>query len=429
MIRIGALLSLLVFVMPFFVHAADMELTPFVIDEKAKARDIIKKELTIRNTSNRKLNLYPGVNDVNPEDGKIVFVSAVSGEDREASLANWIELSRGVVELSPGEEKTMPFTIRVNMTALPGVYHAAISFSEGSTRTSAEQNGELVTLMVNVEILADIKESLQLNKFATDNFFLSGDDVLFDYQLENTGNQALQPKGEIRIYDRRGEEIAAVEVNGDGKLVAPEEVAQLASVWSAVQGFGKYKAMLNVEYGESQLASVQDTVFFWVVPWKQLALMLTVTLIAVIIFALYFHRWLEERHMQKFALAAGIPMPQPPPPQDPSVHRPGFFGRLAAKIAPRKSPLMTMAQTAPPVAHVAPAPPPAAPAPAAPVVPHATELTPAPERPTLKEALERSPTPHLDSYTGNVIDLKQRHEAIRKSEVPQSSVINLKKRS
>ncbi len=284
-------------------QSGDFSFTPVLIDEKAKPRDILKQTLTIVNTSNRKLNLYPSVNNIDPAEGQQEFAQAHNGTDRAASLANWIELSRGVIELGPGEEKTVPFVIRVNLTAVPGSYHAYISFYEGSTRESAEKTTALGKMTVNVEVLADVKEVMQLNKFFSDNIFFSGDDVLFNYQLENIGNQSLQPKGEIRVYDRKGREVAAVEVNKDGKTISPDEISQLASVWSAATGFGKYKAFINVDYGESQKASVQDTVFFWIIPWQQLVGMLVTSLMAIVFLALYVHRRMDARFHARLAHA------------------------------------------------------------------------------------------------------------------------------
>lgn len=303
----------IILMMPFSIRAegsAELSITPVLIDEKAKPRDILKEELTIVNTSNRKLNLYPSVNDIDPNEGKEGFVRAQNGTDRSVSLANWVELSRGVIEISPGEEKRIPFVIRVHLNAVPDTYHAYISFHEGSTRESAEKNKELANIAVNVEVQNDVKEVLQLNKFFTDNIFFSGDDVLFNFQVENIGNQDLQPKGEIRVYDRKGKEVASIPVNDEGKKISPTEMSQLASVWTAASGFGKYKAFLNVDYGSSQKASVQDTVYFWILPWQQLLGLFVASVLAVIFLALYVHKRMDARHHPALA---GVHMDVPPP--------------------------------------------------------------------------------------------------------------------
>ncbi len=302
---------------PLSAHAqsAQLTVTPVVIDEKAKARDIIKESVTITNTASHKLSIYPAVNNIEARDGEQQFTPAQGSEDLAASLANWIELSRGVIELSPGETKEVPFVIHVNLNAVPGTYHAQISFFAGTTRDEAQAAGALATVAVNLAVEEDVKEIMQLAKFTTGKFYLSGDDVRFDYLLENIGNQDLSPRGEIRVYDRTGAEVASVDVNKEGKAVSPEQISQLASVWSAAQGFGPYKALITVYYGRGQTASVQDTIFFWIVPWKQLIGLFVAGLAAVIFFAFWVHRSLEARiAARQIVVPAFAPTPASPAP-------------------------------------------------------------------------------------------------------------------
>lgn len=282
--------------------ADELVVTPVIIDEKGKIRDILKETITVTNAGERVLRLYPSVYDVSPAEGQAdQFVRAEDSLERSVSLANWIELSRGVIELGPGESKEIPFVIRINLNATPGKYYAHVTFGEGSTRDDSDAAEPLGTVTVNVEVQADIKEVLQLGSFFTDNIFFSGDDVLFNYQIENIGNQNLKPHGEIRVYDRRGVEVASIPVNQDGASFTPEQKALLASVWSGAEGFGKYKAFLDISYGSNQTASVQDTIYFWIVPWKELAAFFTVGALMVIFFVYSYHQKLERR----YALAHG----------------------------------------------------------------------------------------------------------------------------
>jgi|GEM_PF-2838618 len=282
----------------------DLMISPVVIDDKAKARDILKKIIKISNNTDRKLILYPSVNNINPNTGKEEFKQAFNAGDRADSLANWIEISRGSLELKPGEEKNISFIIRVNLNAVPGNYHAQISFSEGSTRQEAEAKEKKASLMVNLEVLEDIKEELQLGKFITDRIFFSGDDVLFKYDLENIGNKEVTPEGEIRIYNRKGEEVATINANKDNKIFGKDKLGQLASVWNAGSGFGRYKAFLNLSYGENRKGTIQDTVFFWVVPWKLILGIFGASFLAVIFFASVFHRWLERKRVAPLRVEA-----------------------------------------------------------------------------------------------------------------------------
>lgn len=395
--------------------------TPVIFNEKAKARDIIKQSITLTNTTERKLNLYPSVYDVSVTEGETGFTPAQGSEERSVSLANWIELSRGVIELGPGEEKVIPFVIRVHMDAAPGMYHAHISLSEGSTRESAEAGEPLSVVTVNVEVEKDVKEVLQLASFSTDNFFLSGDDVIFNYGVENIGNQELQPKGEIRIYDRSGKEIASIPVNKDGAVFSPEQKAQLASVWSGAEGFGKYKAFLNIDYGSSQVASVQDTVFFWIVPWKQLTLFFVIGILLVGAGVFYFHRRHEARLGFHPMPIAGFPQTAPYytptlPKKEKKPLWPFKFGgtSLPSVVPMPQKPAVQEVMTPQSVAHS-----PVAPVPqSAPV--HHVEHRP---HPTLLSV--SIPRPPVHGSTINLKDLPLRKKEIH--EVTDGHIINLKK--
>jgi hypothetical protein len=304
--RLGIAVVMLVAMVPLYAHAAApkvLQTSPAVIDQKVKQRDIIKQSIILQNVGERPLKLFPAVEDINPENGDQSFGYAGNADARSDSLANWIELSRGVIELAPGESKTVPFIIHINMNAVPGQYHAALTFTDGGTRDETQNKLPSGSVAVNVEVQADIQEDLQLLKFTTNRMAFSGDDIIFNYQVENTGNQDLQPSGDIRIYDRRGQEVATIDVNKEGKSVSPKQMAQLASSWGAASGFGQFKALITVNYGRSQTAAVTDTIFFWIVPWKQILGIFTTTLIALVVLALYFRQWFEERHLNKLAVA------------------------------------------------------------------------------------------------------------------------------
>lgn len=307
MLRSAATFFVLVLVLsPAMAFAADVSVTPAVVDLKGKPRDILKQTLHLINTSSHVVELYPRVDDTDTYSGEQSFQRAHGSDALAESFANWIELSRGVITISPGEEKDVPFVLRVHQDAATGLYHARIAFSSGATRADAESKDPVASVTINLEVEEDAKEILQINTFASDsNIVFTGDDVLFKYQLQNVGNRDELPTGEIRIYDRRGHEVASVDVNREGKTLVPDQSSQIASVWSAVEGFGKFKATINVRYGRNQTASVQDVAYFWIIPWKQLLMVLGVVMVAALILAFYFHRWLEERHFVKLA-AAGL---------------------------------------------------------------------------------------------------------------------------
>jgi hypothetical protein len=247
---------------------APYSVTPVVLNEKAKPRDILKKELLLTNNTEQRVGLYIAVRNIDPLTGEQVFEGPTVA-DTSISLANWIEITRGVIDLEPGETRKIPYLIHVNLNAKPGSYFARIAFHRGRNRIEAETKSTDVAMVLNLEVLDDAKERVQLAGFMSDASVVLGKEVEFTYAVSNVGNRDIEPRGVIRIFNRNGEEVGSVPVNVNGEAVTPEEKAQLASVWATEGRFGKYKAFLDLEYGESQVASVQDTVYFWVFPWKE----------------------------------------------------------------------------------------------------------------------------------------------------------------
>ena len=260
----------------------EFSITPVVANEKAKPRDIIKKELIVTNNTAQRKNLYITVENIDPTKGTQEF-KGPSSSDLSTSLANWVEITRGVIELDSFESRKIPYLIHVNLSAKPGSYHARIQFRTGPHRAAAESNPEGSELMLNLEVEDDANERLQLGNFMSEDGVVLGSSVSFSYLLENIGNRDIEPRGSIRIFNRRGEEVGSVPLNANGEEISPSNKKQLASAWSSSGRFGRYKAFLDLEYGENQLASVQDTVYFWVFPWKEiLAALVGVILLGVV---------------------------------------------------------------------------------------------------------------------------------------------------
>ncbi len=272
------------------VHAASLALTPAILDYKAKARDIIDEAITIKNLEARQVSLYPVVDNVQAQNGSESFIDQ-SVADLSASLANWILFSRAAIILSPSESRTIPLQIRVDLTAKFGTYHAIVAFPEGPTRYEAEQHlASAPSAAVNMEVQEDIQENVQLKKFAADKNFFWGLPASFTYQLQNSGNRAETPQGKIFIYDNRGKEVAAIPANQGASAVDPGALKSFFDAWNMGSGFGQYRALLSLSYGNESAPRIQDTVFFWVLPWQKVAGIVMTLFIVCMGLALWLHR-------------------------------------------------------------------------------------------------------------------------------------------
>lgn len=268
--------------------------SPLVIDIDVEARDIIAKEITVTNTGSQPVTLYPTVNNISMSEGGTIdaFLPPVES-DRTRSLSSWIEISRLGIDMKVGESRVIPLTIRINPNPVPGTYHARISFAHGDNRDQAEKlvyGGNAPGTVISATVVDKKMTFLKLSKFVVDRFVTHAQNQAAVYTFKNPGDETVVPKGEIIVYDTSGKEVAAIPVNTENKAIAPGEEYAFTTEMPIDGLFGKYKAFLSVEYGDSQRASVQDTSFFYAIPLKKLAIIIGVLMMLVGIGAWHLHR-------------------------------------------------------------------------------------------------------------------------------------------
>ncbi len=286
----GIATAMLASIVPFRVHAASVSALPAILDYHAKARDIIEGSLTLKNLSSRQIDIYPVVNNIAASSGAESF-TVPSIADLSSSLANWIQITRGMIELAPGESRAIPLEIRVNLAAKAGLYHALIAFPEGSSRADAEARlNEAATVTVNLEVQENIKENVQLKSFSADKNLFWGLPASFSYELKNSGNRAQTPTGDITIYDRRGKEVTTLIANKEGVALNPNDSHMFSNEWRGGAGIGQYKALINLQYGANN-EKLQDTIFFWVITPGELAIIIAIFVFLLIGALLAFHSW------------------------------------------------------------------------------------------------------------------------------------------
>jgi hypothetical protein len=118
--------------------------------------------------------------------------------------------------------------------------------------------------------------------FTTDRFTLNENDGTIKILLENTGDIALTPAGEVVVFDTRGKEMAAVPVNSTEQTLLPGQRLQLEEPLPFIPQLGRQKASLSLTYGKNQ-AAIFDTAFYYSLPWYYL---LTIFLILLSILSL-----------------------------------------------------------------------------------------------------------------------------------------------
>ncbi len=268
--------SILFFFLVFLLPAKAEESTstlivsPSIIDEKGKARDIFKYDIIFKNNTGQKINIYTLVDDITAENGAVEY-DGPGTADVKISLANWILFKRASIELEPGEEKTEQLEIDVSLYAIPGKRYAQLVYAYGSDRPDAQAKRKSVNFpktMLSIDVQDESVEKAQLTNFDADKKAFFKYPAGMHYAVKNTGNVEIEPSGYIYIYDRRGSEIAKLDANPDNKKIAANEEISFNQAWNEGSRFGKFKVKLELEYGSKDRRDIQDTIFFWMFPIK-----------------------------------------------------------------------------------------------------------------------------------------------------------------
>lgn len=274
--------------------AADVSVRPLLVDRVIEPRSLLTESITVTNTTQNKLTIYATVNEVSlDEGGEIKDFVPPGASDRTVSVTSWLEITRGRIELQPGETVTVPLTIAVHHDAKPGRYHAFVGFVYASKRYEAEAialSGKASGVIVRLELADQRREGLRISRFVVDRFVSGLNAHVAEITVENFGEVPATPTGEIIFYNSRGQEIAEIPLAGSVASLAPGERKLLQ--YPIPDGFslGRHKANIRLQYGSQQLAQLTDTTFFLVIPWKIVVLFLAIVLTLVIVLLLWWRR-------------------------------------------------------------------------------------------------------------------------------------------
>jgi hypothetical protein len=275
--------------------AENFTVSPLIIDYDAEPRDIINRDITLTNSTDRPIRVYASVHEVTVADNTEVleFIPPSMTEDRASSITSWLEISRARLELPPQGTLTVPLSIRIHPNAAPGVYHALVGFASGRNFDDIEsrvRSGQGVSSILKITIDDDRQTQLHLVSFMTNKFTISPEGNTLSLTVENTGDVPLSPEGEVIIYDTSGRELTAVPVNTGKAEIAPGERVVINETLPFIERLGRHKAHLTLKYGETGTAAVFDTAFYYSVPWYYMAILFALLTLVLILVAWVFKR-------------------------------------------------------------------------------------------------------------------------------------------
>jgi hypothetical protein len=268
-----------------------IEVTPQIIPEQVKASELHEYTITIKNNAEYKANIYAIVNDVSIEEGRQEHI-APSKLDKQTSLARWIRIKRSVIELMPGESIEVPLEVQVDINAISGKRYATISFPQGNNQKIARSRmmqEPVAQILLDFEVVDFVVERAQIKQFKPSRSVFLKPPVNLILGIENFGNRSVSPAGAVYIYNRRETMVGSIEIETKDDPIEPETSKEYNLNWLDSSGFGKFKAKLELEYGQGETRDMQDTAYFWVLPLKFLLIFLgglffVITVLTIIIF-------------------------------------------------------------------------------------------------------------------------------------------------
>jgi hypothetical protein len=212
---------------------------------------------------------FKGTNDLeNP-------VALLGGEKGPYSLKDYLKPEVSEFILKYGEKITIPVEISIPQNAEPGGLYGSVLVETNPVAEQSQSGKEGVRVVSRlgalffVRINGNIVENAGLKDFRTDRFFYEKGPVLFDIAMENKGSAHLVPYGIIEIKDMLGR--VAGRVEADPWFVMPGSIRTREIKWDSNWLFGRYGASLKVNRGYQNIVD-EKTIYFWVLPWKVLAI-------------------------------------------------------------------------------------------------------------------------------------------------------------
>ncbi len=282
-----------------------LSVTPALFEMSAEPLQEWRSSIKVVNPNPYPLTVYVEPLNFVPrgEGGDGSLVPVLETEEAGLTIAEWIEVERGAIEIPPEQTRDVQFIVRVPADAAPGGHFAAFTVSTrppAATPGAAQiRTAQVVTSLFFVRIAGEVVEQGSIREFRAEDRFVSTPEVTFGLRFQNDGNVHLRPQGDIRITNMWGQERGVIPINRQAHFgnVLPSSIRKFTFTWQgdlSLSDIGRYEAEVTLAYGQDARQFVTSTTNFWVVPLGPLFLTLG-TLVAILSLAIWLIRWYVRR--------------------------------------------------------------------------------------------------------------------------------------
>lgn len=247
--------------------------------------------VTNRISDNREFRLE--VEDIaGTQNGSAAVRVLNEGEQSPYSIRDYITFAEDTFTLDLGERAKIPVTIDIPASAEPGGYYGSVLVStvrSGQSPDGASRN-PIIARVGSYFFVTVPGERLQSGSFfdlsvlPTQWWYESGP-ITLALVYENSGSVHVNPYGELRIYNTFGSEVGYQEI--DPWFVLPTSIRSREVEWSREFLFGRYVAEASINRGYDDIIDTQS-VAFWVLPWRFLAIVALSTFLIGFLIRLFF---------------------------------------------------------------------------------------------------------------------------------------------
>ncbi len=205
------------------------------------------------------------------------------------SAAAWMGVTPQTFTIQPKKRQNLNYFIQIPGNAKPGGHYAAVVFvpADGKNtveNTGSQVNGQVGTLF-SVAVNGPIKENAAVSRFFANGFQEYGP-VNIQTQIKNYGDLHIKPKGYITVSDMLGRKaILPLKENN----IFPQAARDYENQFGTSLMIGRFKAELLASYGVNNNLPLAATVYFWIFPWKIVAVT-TLVIIALILGIMYYRK-------------------------------------------------------------------------------------------------------------------------------------------
>jgi hypothetical protein len=256
-------------------HSA-LAVSPAIIEEVLTPGAPAAFALQVRNITHFPLPIKSFVRDLTVQSAELEQTNSA-----RLDASRWFVIDEPDFILQPDQTRTIKGVITPPADATPGGHYATIYFQPLVPAAALSPSMAYINAKVGALAFLVVKgEMVQKATLATGlhtSPLIRHGPAALSFSIRNTGNVHLMPSGSVTIYDWRGRRTAVLTIPAG--LILPDSTKNYTLRWQPPGVIGKYRASLSVHYGADHAVVSSTAVTFWMIPWAELLVGLSVLLI------------------------------------------------------------------------------------------------------------------------------------------------------